>query len=132
MYIYIICPVRHATEVWQQATLTYASELEKQGHNVYLPFRDANQKDNTGKKICEAHAMAVFNCDEIHIAYDGESEGWLFDLGMAFVLNKTIKIIEHLFPTKTKGKSYPNMVYQWQKEQAEKKWRGVHDIYNVV
>ena len=113
MNIYIICPVRNLSEQWEEGLLAYAHLKESAGHKVHLPFRDTDQNDRTGYRICQDHAEAMLNADEVHIAYDGKSEGWLFDLGMAFALNKPVQPITGYFPNITKGKSYTNMVWQW-------------------
>jgi len=113
MNIYIICPVRELSPEWRDGLLAYTHSLETQGHKVHLPFRDTEQNDRTGFYICQSHAMKMFDADEVHVAYDGKSEGWLFDLGMAFILNKPITPITGYFPKISKGKSYPNMIWQW-------------------
>ena len=114
MRIYIICPVRNISPEWRDGLLNYTHILEKNGHKVYLPFRDTKQNDRTGFNICQAQVITMFDADEVHIAYDGKSEGWLFDLGMAFILNKQIQPITGYFPKPdNKGKSYVNMVWQW-------------------
>ena len=113
MKIFIICPVRNITTEWRNELLNYSQYLESAGHDVHLPFRDVEQEDPTGFRICREHAMKIYEADEVHIAYDGKSEGWLFDLGMAFVLDKVIKPIKRYFPDENKGKSYSNMVWEW-------------------
>lgn len=111
--VYIICPVRNLSNEWREGLLAYAHNLERQGHKVHLPFRDTEQNDTTGFYICQDHAMKMMDADEVHIAYDGKSEGWLFDLGMAFIMNKPLTPITGYFPNVSRGKSYPNMVWQW-------------------
>jgi len=112
--IFIISPVRNVSEPWRDGLLAYTHKLEMQGHKVYLPFRDTEQNDKTGFRICQDTEKAIFDADEIHIAYDGQSEGWLFDLGIAFAENKTIIPITGYFPPQdNKGKSYINMVWEW-------------------
>lgn len=113
MRIYIICPVRKITDEWKEGLLSYTHSLERQGHKVHLPFRDTEQNDKRGFNICQDHAMKMFDADRVDVAYDGKSEGWLFDLGMAFILNKPIQPITGYFPNLTKGKSYGNMVWEW-------------------
>jgi len=113
MKIYIICPVRNQLEAWRDGLMEYTKALESHGHKVHLPFRDTPQDDKTGWNICDNHAHAMREADEVHIAYDGQSEGCLFDLGMAFVLQKPIIPITGYFPKMTKGKSYSNMVWDW-------------------
>ncbi len=114
MRIYIICPVRYISMQWQDGLTRYTQILESQGHIVHLPFRDTPQEDLTGLAICKEHAQAMRECDEVHIAYDGKSEGCLFDLGMAFVLQKSIHPITGYFPRLTSGKSYSNMVWAYE------------------
>lgn len=112
MNIYIICQVWKISEEWQDGLLSYAHMLERQGHKVHLPFRDTEQIDETGFDICQDHARAMRDADEVHIAYDGTAE-WLFDLGMAFILNKPIQPVTGYFPNVSRDKSYPNMVWEW-------------------
>ena len=113
MKIYIICPVRKISAEWRDGLLAYTHMLEKQGHTVHLPFRDTDQNDRTGFNICQNHAEAMAESDEVHVAYDGVSE-WLFDLGMAFILKKPVQPITGYFPNaNNKGKSYVNMVWDW-------------------
>lgn len=115
MNVYIICPVRKLSPKWRDGLLAYTHSLERQGHEVHLPFRDTNQNDRTGFAICQNHAGNMANADEVHVAYDGKSEGWLFDLGMAFALGKVIHPITGYFPNVNGGgKSYTNMVWQWE------------------
>jgi len=114
MRIYIICPVRNAPEGWKSAIENYVKMLESQGHEVHFPPRDVNQDDRTGYNICEAHREAMEKADVVHIAYDGKSEGCLFDLGMAFALKKRICVITGYFPPPTPYKSYASMVWDWE------------------
>jgi len=112
--ITIICPVRELSPEWRDGLTAYTYMLEGSGHHVHLPFRDTNQDDKTGFDICSDHARHMVWADEVHIAYYGKSEGWLFDLGMAFVLSKPIVPITGYFPMQTTGgKSYTNMVWDW-------------------
>lgn len=120
MYIFILSPVRKITTEWREGLLNYAHLLEKQGHKVHLPFRDTPQNDNTGFGICQTNAMAIMDADEVHVAYDGISQ-WLFDLGIAFVLDKPVLPIEGYFPPPDNGgKSYTNMVWDWYKQNRRK------------
>jgi len=114
MNISIICPVRNLSAEWKDGLLRYTLALEREGHTVHLPFRDTEQQDRTGFNICTDHAEKMLAADEVHVAYDGKSEGWLFDLGMAFALGKPIMPITGYFPSPdNRGKSYTNMVWDW-------------------
>jgi nucleoside 2-deoxyribosyltransferase len=111
MSIFIICPVRFATEDQKEDIQNYIDKLEKQGYNVYYPARDTNQTDDTGYRICTDNYNAIKKSDEVHIYFDPNSKGTLFDLGIAFALRKPIRIINLI--EKTKGKSFSNMILEW-------------------
>jgi hypothetical protein len=112
MKIYIICPVRGGVpgDVHQ-----YVSALEDDGHVVHFPPRDVPQHDPTGMMICSAHLGAMHCSDEVHIFWDVNSKGSHFDLGMAFALDKKIKLIKIYHPD-TEGKSYVKVMQIWEKE----------------
>jgi len=112
--IYIICPVRNISENWKSGIENYVKMLESQGNKVHLPWRDVEQNDRTGYNICEAHREALKEADEVYIAWDGKSEGCLFDLGMAFALKKRISVITGYFPPPTPHKSFASMVWAWE------------------
>lgn len=111
--IYIICPVRNISEDWKSGIENYVRMLEAQGNEVHFPPRDVDQNDLTGYYICKAHRKALAECDEVHVAWDGKSEGCLFDLGMAFALEKPVEIITDYFPLPTPHKSFASMVWAW-------------------
>lgn len=110
MNIFIIHPIRNASQKVIDAVELYVKHLEDKGHSVYDPQRDTEQDDPIGLNICNQNKDAILNADEVHIAWDGKSTGSLFDIGMAFMANKKVKIIKDIFPDKTKGKSFANMI----------------------
>lgn len=105
MKIKIICPVRKGTP---QEVTDYVAMLEHQGHKVHFPPRDTNQNDVTGVNICLNHFHAISEADEVHIWYDPTSQGVHFDLGMAFVLGKPLKLIND--PPDNSDKSYIKVI----------------------
>ena len=111
--IFIIQPVRNISKSLKEQLENHVEKLEKEGYEVYLPMRDTNQDDNTGYRICGDNCEAIEWADVIYVAWDGKSEGGLFDLGMAFALKKPIKIIEDILPEKSSGKSFQNMIREW-------------------
>ena len=111
MRIFIICTVRKATDAYKEKLENYVIHLEDQGHKVHLPHRDTNQ-NATGLEICTQNANAIFAADEVHVFYNSESTGTHFDLGVAFALNKTIKIIEN--EKFDEHKSYARMIWEWE------------------
>ena len=82
MKVFIICPVRGGKIT---LSLEHLGRLEAEGHVVHWPPRDTDQKDDpTGLRICSDNLEAIKNSDRVYFVWDGESEGCLFDLGMAW------------------------------------------------
>lgn len=107
---FLICPVRNTTEDWTE----YVAELEKQGWEVHYPPRDTKQDDPVGLDICHQNREAIESAQAVFIIWDGQSTGSLFDLGMAFALQKPLQIIK--IPEPTQGKSFQNMMQAWANE----------------
>lgn len=108
MRTFFICPVRgHSSE----ETRIFVANLEAAGWAVYWPPRDTNQEDPTGLRICTDNRQAIMDADAVHVVWDGQSQGCLFDLGMAWALGK--RIIPIQLPALTEGKSFQNMVTEW-------------------
>jgi len=111
MKIFIICPVRNATKEIREKINKHIKTLENCGYFVYYPARDTNQKDIIGLRICQDNKKALIEADAIHLFWDGKSQGFLFDLGMAFALNK--KVVPIMLPELTENKSFQNMIAYW-------------------
>ena len=90
MRICIICSVRQGTP---QDVFDYVAQLENVGHVVHFPPRDNPQDDPTGYYICDAMRQAIADSEEVHVFYNSDSQGCHFDLGIAFGLHKTVKIM---------------------------------------
>lgn len=112
MKSFLICPVRG---VDQDKTRHIVENLEKDGYDVHWPPRDTDQNDNIGLRICKDNKQAIIDADVVHMIWDGNSQGCLFDLGMAFALNK--KIIPLSLPGKSNEKSFQNMVQAYSEIQ---------------
>lgn len=109
--IFIICSVRWAPNEYRVKLENYAKKLESDGKLVHLPHRDTNQNAKE-IDICRKNMSAISACDEVHVFYDSKSQGIHFDMGVAFALKKTIKVIEN--EKYEEGKSYSRMLDQWQ------------------
>lgn len=119
-HIFIIHPVRNITEELKTSIQAYVKKLEAEGIKVYDPMRDTDQTDTVGLKICTSNMRAIVEADEVHIAWDGVSEGCLFDFGMVFALSKKIKLIPELFPSEEKGhKSFANMLRAYEEQRSK-------------
>jgi len=101
--VFVICPVRDITEKEQVVIQQYIQELESKGHRVHYPPRDTNQNDPIGLNICKQNREAIAFADRIDIYWTSKSKGTLFDLGMAFALNKRFKLINEITPTPKKS-----------------------------
>jgi hypothetical protein len=110
---FLIGPVRNVpADMWDFVV----SKLEKEGWDVYQPAKHTVQTgDPTGLRICKDNRAAIASRDAVHVIWDGESKGSLFDLGIAFALNKKVFPIQ--LPSLTEGKSFQNMVTAWAKEK---------------
>jgi nucleoside 2-deoxyribosyltransferase len=109
--VFIICSVRCATMEYQNKLVKYTEALEAEGVEVHLPHRDTDQTA-TSFDICEQNKEAIRISDEVHIFYSPESQGTHFDMGVAFALNKPIKIVESV--PYGEGKSYSRMLKEWE------------------
>ena len=106
---FLICPVRG---VDPEITKKYVDGLEHDGFIVHWPPRDTNQEDETGFNICLQNRQAIEESDCVFVVWDGKSQGCLFDLGMAFAMNKKIYVLN--VPPPTEGKSFQNMMRAWE------------------
>jgi nucleoside 2-deoxyribosyltransferase len=103
--IFIICPVRIITDEQRQEIDDYIKQKKEEGFSVHS-YKNINQVDPTGGvNICAQHRKVMLECDEVHVFFDAASSGSHFDFGMAFVLDKPIKLVKVYQPTPI-GKSY--------------------------
>ena len=81
----MICPVRNANSTTSHRINLYVTRLETQGHRVHWPARDTKQDgDQIGIRICRDNLEAMCKADEVHVWFDPESRGSIFDLGMVW------------------------------------------------
>ena len=110
MRIFIICPVRNITSHQKIIIEGYVGTLEKAGHEVHLPFRDTPQDDSVGTNICSINRAEIVAADRVDVFWVG-SKGSLFDLGVAWGLQKPIKLINDV--RGTLDKSFENVILEW-------------------
>ena len=112
--VFIICPVRNVSEQTKKAIHEYVLELEQGGAKVHWPSRDTNQDDPVGMHICQQNREAIYVADEIHIWFDANSQGSLFDIGMTFAFlrssDKKIVLINQDEIPPTPYKSFQNVL----------------------
>ena len=113
MNIFLICPVRNASNKKKAQMEDYITQLEQDGNKVYYPARDTNQGDLVGYRICEDNRDAIASADEVHIYWDKDSQGSLFNLGIAFALGKKLVLANADEIQETETKSFSNMIKYW-------------------
>ncbi len=124
--VYMICPVRKATDADREAMERYVAGLEAQGHYVHLPHRDVDQtNDDGGVRICREHMAAMLLCEEVHVwLLPGQelSEGSFFDFGMAFMLSQfqlVRFVVANGLLKKTEHKSFQNLLKALTEETSD-------------
>ena len=92
--IFLICPVRNATESQKKWIEEFVKEKINDGYTIHAPHLHTVQSDLFGGyAICKQNANAVATSEEIDIYYDQSSTGSVFDLGVAYALNKPLVIL---------------------------------------
>jgi hypothetical protein len=110
--VFLICPVRGITDGEKMFLHRYSEDLEQKGYKVYFPYRDTNQNDPIGLRICTDNRKAIMEADEIHVYWNQDSEASRFDFGMAFMAEKPIKLINIDNVQKTPKKSLQNVLIE--------------------
>ncbi len=92
--IFLICPVRNATKEQLHNMENYIYAVKNAGYQIHAPHRDTVQQDIFGGyAICRQNAYAIATSKEVHIYYDKTSKGSMFDLGVAYYLNKPLQVL---------------------------------------
>jgi nucleoside 2-deoxyribosyltransferase len=105
--IFLVCSVRSASSAALAGQTEYVRIAEGLGHEVHYPPRDTNQTA-CGLDICRENLQAIKRADEVHVWYVPESQGTHFDIGMAFALGKTMRLVNDA--PLGEGKSFPRML----------------------
>lgn len=83
--VFVLCPVRDATEKEKEFLGDYVEKLENQGYKIHYPPRDTEQVDPLGGYgICSENSRAIMESDEVHVYWNKKSQGSLFYLGTSF------------------------------------------------
>ena len=109
--IFLICPVRNLEPAEKGKIDKYVSDLEKNGNKVHWPPRDTDQIDPVGLRICQDNRDAIAQAKKVKVWWNPQSQGSLFDLGIAFGMEKNITLAnpESVQPTDGK-KSFNNVL----------------------
>lgn len=109
MRIFLISPVRQVTPEEREQIREYVTGLEKEGHSVHWPERDTPQDDPVGNIICDFNRQKILDANEIHLFYNPNSTGSLFDLGIAWSAHKKLVLANQVEPTDGR-KSFNNLL----------------------
>ena len=111
--IFLICPVRNATQEQRQWIENYVREMYSQGYTIHAPHLHTRQTDLFGGyAICVQNAQAVASSEEIDIYYDQKSTGSVFDLGVAYALHKPLKLLNKDDMIDSIVESWPYTLYK--------------------
>lgn len=113
MKIFLACPVRNITNEYREKIEAQVKSLESRGFEVYYPARDTMQ-DVAPYLICSQNRRAIEAADKVFVIWDGKSTGVLFDMGVAFALDKEIRTITGYMPPMSREKSFQNLFYEWE------------------
>ena len=92
--IFLICPVRNATDEQRKWIEDFVKEKYADGYIIHAPHLHTRQIDLFGGyAICRQNAEAVATSQEIDIYYDQSSTGSVFDLGVAYALHKPLRLL---------------------------------------
>ena len=78
---------------YQDKIKNYAEELRQKGHEVLIPVFDSWGEKATVLDVLTENRRLMRLADEVHMIYDGRSDGTKFDFGMCFAMEKPLKII---------------------------------------
>lgn len=108
--IYLVSPVRDVSYEEKKFLDHYVSDLEQRDITVHYPLRDVNQDDESGLRILAKNKEIMENSKEVRVYWTGKNDERLFDLGMAFILEKPITLINREDVKRTSHKSFENIL----------------------
>jgi hypothetical protein len=93
--VYMLCPVRNATDKEKNFLEEYKKKLEEKNLIVHYPATDTKQEDLTGGyRICMDHCDEIMNSKTVHIYWNSTSTGSRVDLGSSLIEHRR-RLIEH-------------------------------------
>lgn len=84
--VYMLCPVRNATDEEKEFLENYKSKLEEKGFKVLYPATDTPQEDPSGGyDLVMTHCDEILNSRTVHVYWNEKSEGSKVDLGKSLM-----------------------------------------------
>ena len=119
--IFLICPVRNATEEQRKWIEDFVSQKYEEGYVIHAPHLHTVQTDLFGGyAICKQNAEAVASSQEIDIYYDQSSTGSVFDLGVAYALHKPLVLLNKEEIEFKDGDLIDDMIKTWPYHKKDK------------
>lgn len=119
--IFLICPVRNASENVKKEIEDYAVDKTNEGFIIHAPHLHTIQQDILGGyTICLQNAKAIASSTRIDIYYDPKSTGTAFDLGVAYYLNKPLNLLNKNAITLNSNDFIDNLIKNWPYKQEIK------------
>ena len=109
--VFLISPVRNLTPEVEEQLAEIVRDAEDSGIIIHWPKRDTDQSGN-GTAICQQNRQAIEEADEVWLWYDPNSQGSLFDIGIAWGLRKSVVLVGPI-PERTEKKSFNNVILDW-------------------
>lgn len=109
--VFLISPVRNLTPEVEEHLAELVSDAEERDIILHWPKRDTDQSGN-GTTICQQNRQAIDEADEVWLWYDPNSQGSLFDIGIAWGLKKPLLLVGPI-PERTEQKSFSNVILDW-------------------
>lgn len=102
----------------------HMKEMLDSGYKIHVPHLHTVQKDLFGGyAICYENASAIASSSAVHIYYDKQSRGSMFDLGVAYYLNKELVLVNEDQITFDNNDFGDNIVRNWNKKGMVKTYR---------
>lgn len=112
--IFLICPVRNATNEQREWIENYVKEKNECGYIIHAPHLHTRQNDLFGGyAICKQNALAVASSNEIDIYYDQKSTGSVFDLGVSYALRKPLVLLNENELVFNNENEIDNIIKNW-------------------
>ena len=112
--IFLICPVRNASEEQRKWIENFVQEKTNEGYIIHAPHLHTVQTDLFGGySICVQNAEAVASSEEIDLYYDQNSTGSIFDLGVAYALKKPLRLLNEQEIIFDDNDSIDNLIKNW-------------------
>jgi len=91
---FLISPVRGITDEEKDFLDDYVKHIETTtGKGVHYPLYDTDQEDSIGLYICRQNRDGIRNSNDVSVYCNPTSNGSMFDLGMTFMAEKELKVI---------------------------------------